>query len=68
MKQIGLLIYPVMGLLVFWMWTKVRHMNLSEIVDKSRNDHHHVNDILTEHPHGGTYREYQSWLQEESSH
>jgi hypothetical protein len=62
MENFGALLYPVMIVIVLWMWLRVRGLNLGEMVKRSSDEHHHLNKIFMEHPEGGNWREIEHWV------
>ncbi len=67
MKLAAYLLYPIMIVILLWMWSRVRGMKLEDIVEKSADEHHQVNDIFAEHPRGGDWLQFESW-QKQSRH
>ncbi len=64
MKLLGFLLYPIMLVILLTMWNRVRGMKLEEIVAKSAEEHHQVNEIFSHHPMGGDWPQFENWKRE----
>ena len=55
------LLYPMMAIILLWMWVRVRGKSLEEIVQTSADEHHALTDLFEDHPLGGSWPEFCSW-------
>ena len=62
MENLGYLLYPIMIVILVWMWIRVRGMTLEEIVAQSSDEHHALVEIFEHHPHGGDWSEFSDWV------
>ncbi len=60
----GYLLYPIMAIILLWMWTRVRGKSLEEIVDQSKHEHDVLVALFEVHPRGGDWLEFNRWLEE----
>ena len=63
----GFLLYPMMLIILGFMWRNVRGMTIEQIVDKSAHEHHMINHIFQQHPAGGDWNEFQMWIDQHQS-
>ncbi len=64
MKYSALALYPMMGVIVYSMWQRVRGYTLEDIVEASAQEHHALTDLFYDHPEGGTAAQYDTWMQQ----
>ncbi len=62
MAALGWTLYLVLAALLFYFWTKIRGASFDEMLDRAHDEHVAVHEVLKAHPEGGTYEEYQRWL------
>lgn len=58
------LLYPIMAVILIYMWKKVRGMTLEEIVHKSADQHHKLIALFEDHPQGGDWPQFLRWQNE----
>ena len=63
MEWSGYLLYPIAVIIVLWMWSRVRGMSIEQIVNHSERQHHELTAIFEEHPKGGDWRLFQTWVE-----
>lgn len=66
MKYFAILLYPAAGIILLWMWAKVRKKKLDQIVDEASDEHHTLLKIAENHPYGGSQAEYRQWMKDYS--
>jgi len=64
MELLGYLLYPIMALILYWMWSRVRGLKLEQIVQLSADEHHRINDVFSIHPKGGDWARFEKWMKE----
>ena len=64
MEYWALSLYPMMGIILYSMWRKVRGRSVEDILDASAHEHHALADVFSSHPEGGTAEQYAEWLEE----
>jgi len=62
MEQLGWLIHVLGALLAAWFWLRMRGQSLERIIEHSEHEHHRVREIFVQHPGGGTWGEFRTWL------
>ncbi len=60
---LGFALYPIMAIILWVMWQRVRGMTLEQILAKAAAEHHQLNKIFEEHPQGGNFKEMEHWSQ-----
>ncbi len=63
MELSAYLLYPMMAVILLWMYKRVRGMSLEEIVQRSANEHHELTALFEIHPGGGDWSEFCGWLE-----
>jgi len=56
------ILYGLVLLLAVVFWLRIRNFTLGQLFDQSSRHHHHVLAVLDKHPHGGTWRQFRSWM------
>lgn len=64
MDNLVFVLYPIMAVILIWMWRRVRGRTLADIMQASADVHHDLADVFNEHPYGGTAREVERWVSE----
>ena len=67
MEQLAYLLYPMMAVILLWMWRRVRTMSLEDIVEKSATEHHELNALNEIHPRGGDWSWFCTQLDSQSN-
>ncbi len=62
MEFSGFLLYPIMALILLWMWYRVKGMSIEDIVRQSSEEHHMLVEVFDQHPQGGDWTQYQQWV------
>lgn len=60
------LLYPMMAIILLWMWVRVRGKSLEQIVQTSADEHHALTDLFEDHPRGGSWPEFCNWQNNKS--
>jgi len=58
----GWIVYIVALLLALVFWRAMRGRSLQNMIDAGGREHHRVLKVLSKHPGGGTWREFQTWI------
>jgi hypothetical protein len=62
----GYLLYLLVAALLVLFWRQVRGLSFDTLLARAAEQHHHVHRVLAKHPEGGSWHEYQDWMQEEA--
>ena len=65
MTYFGYLLYALSALFVWMMWRKIHSNTLNDLLDRSAREHQRVHDVFLKRPQGGTWRQVETWLEEE---
>ena len=60
------LLYLIMAIILLWMWQRVRGKSVEDIVQESADHHHQLIALFEVHPQGGSWREFESWVEDGS--
>ncbi len=63
----GCVIYILLIVLLYWFWQRMRARSFEDLLDRSTREHHQVQQVHRRHPQGGSWREFQSWMNEEET-
>lgn len=66
MAELGSLLYVALAILVYMFWRRVKGQSFNQILEAGNRSHHHVVRILKKHPRGGTWRDFQAWMKQDS--
>jgi len=61
----GLILYVMFAALLALFWRQVRGKSFEDLMDQDTSLHHQVHRVIHKHPRGGTWQEFQAWMQEE---
>ncbi len=62
----GYLLYLIVAALLVLFWRHIRGLSFDALLARAAKQHHHVHRVLAKHPEGGTWHEYQVWVQAEA--
>lgn len=60
----GFLLYVLVAALLVLFRRHSRGQSFDDLLARGACDHHHVHRVLTKHPQGGGWKEYQAWMHE----
>ena len=64
--DVSWLLYILLAALLALFWTRGGGRSLDELLERDTALHHQVHRVLKKHPAGGTWKQYQAWMREES--
>ena len=62
----GIVLNALLAALVFLFWRRARGRPLDDLVAGQADAHEHVHRVLAKHPHGGTWRQFVRWMEDET--
>jgi len=62
MEVLGPMLYVLLVALLYYMWTFRGTGGLDQLIDRAEHEHHRVHKVISRHPRGGTWQQYQRWL------
>lgn len=63
----GYFIYILMAAILWVFWRKVRGRTFEELLQLRALEHHQIIELHRKHPFGGTWTEFNYWLEVERS-
>ena len=67
MSLIGVILYLLLFAIIVMFWLKMRNKTLDDLLEQSNCDHHHVQKVIAKNSYGGSWDEYQQWMNEDDS-
>lgn len=58
----GYIIYVLLAAILWAFWKKVRGQSFQKLIQQSAIEHHQIQELHKNHPHGGTWGEFNEWL------
>ena len=62
MNSLAPILIPLLLAILYLFWRQVSGQSMDDLLDRSAKDHHRVHEVLSEHPDGGTWDEFQRWM------
>lgn len=64
MIESGVILYLLLVVIVSLFWKEMRGRTFEDFLEQNAREHHLVQMVITRHPHGGTWKQYQQWIRE----
>jgi hypothetical protein len=61
----GLILYVMFAALLALFWRQVRGKSFDDLMEKDSSLPYQVHRVIHKHSRGGTWQEFQAWMQEE---
>ncbi|MEE8393560.1 MAG: hypothetical protein V3R66_04385 [Rhodospirillales bacterium] len=61
----GAVLFILLAAILFLMWRRTGHFSIDRMLDDDNNLHHHVHRAMARRPHGATWRDHGSVMDEE---
>lgn len=58
----GYIVYLILAAILWHFWKCVHGRTFDDLLRESAREHHQIQDLHREHPHGGTWKEFNRWL------
>lgn len=62
MTTLAPILIPLLVAILYLFWRRVAGLSMGDLFKRSASEHHRVHDVLSEHPNGGTWRNFQRWM------
>lgn len=64
MTAFGILLYLLAVGLGFLIWRQIAGASMDELFERGVDEHHRVQQVMAEHPRGGSWREHGKWMRQ----
>lgn len=62
MIYVGVILYGLFVLIVFWFWRRMQGLSLDDLLERSAHEHHDILKVIAKHTSGGAWWQHQQWM------